>query len=257
MFAAQQESGERGRQSKRIEGGDRDGESDGEGKLAEENSGSAGEEGNGHKNGYEYQRGGDDCAGNFLHGVDRGFDGIGLAFLEVALDVFDNDNGVVHHQAGSKRDAEKRQRVDGEAEHLDESERADERDRDGDSRNDGGAPVLEENEDDENDQENCGPQGGDHVADGFADGVGRIESNFILHAGRKVLGQTVEFDQALAVHIEGVGGGELGDANADGFAPVVVEIGTVVFGAKFRATYVFQADQSAIGVALDDDVIEL
>ena len=52
--------------------------------------------------------------------------GLGLALLEVALDVFDHDDHVVDHQAGRQRDAKKRERVDGEAEELDEGEGADE-----------------------------------------------------------------------------------------------------------------------------------
>ena len=47
----------------------------------------------------------------------------------MALDVFNDDDGVIDDQAGGERDAEERQRVDGKAKQLDESKRADERDR--------------------------------------------------------------------------------------------------------------------------------
>ena len=57
---------------------------------------------------------------------------LGLAFLQVALDVFNHDDRVVDHQAGGERDAEQSQRVDGKAEQLDESKRPDERNRNGD-----------------------------------------------------------------------------------------------------------------------------
>src|SRR5450631_273510 len=59
------------------------------------------------------------------------------------------------------------------------------------------------------------------------------------------------------MHVEGVGGRELGDSDADGFAPIVVQVGTVVLGAEFGATDVPQTDESAIGITLQDDVIEL
>jgi hypothetical protein len=110
-----------------------------------------------HEDGDQHQRGGDDGAGDFLHGVGGGFGGAGLALLQVALDVFNHDNHVVDDQPGRQRDAEKRERVDGEAEQLDESERADERNWSGDEVNDRGSPVAEENEDHQDDQQIAEP----------------------------------------------------------------------------------------------------
>ena len=62
---------------------------------------------------------------------------------------------------------------------------------------------------------------------------------------------------AAAAHVEGVGRGELGDAEADGFVPVVIQIGAVIFGAELGVANVPQADERAIGIALQDDVVEL
>src|SRR5208337_166550 len=247
VLTAQQERGERGRESKRVEGGDGNREGDGQCELAEQNARGAGKEGYGREDG----------AGDFLHGVGRGFDGIGLAFLQMALDVFDDDDGVVDYEARGERDAEQGQGVDGEAEQLDESERADERDWDGDRGDDGGAPVFEENEDDKDDEEDGLAEGRDYVANGFADGVGGIEGELILHAGRKAFGKAVEFGDAAAVHVEGVGGGELSDADANRFVSAVVQVGAVVFGPKLGVADIAQTDESAIGIALEDDVIEL
>ncbi len=119
----------------------------------------------------------------------------------MALDVFDNDDGVVDYQAGGERNTEQRQRIDGEAEQLDERESADERDGNGDGGDDGGAPVFEENEDDQDDEDDGRAERRDYVADGFADCVGDIEGNLIFHAGRKVFGKAIEFGEALAVYV--------------------------------------------------------
>src|SRR6266478_9530886 len=175
----------------------------------------------------------------------------------MALDVFDNDDGVIDHQSGGERNSEQRQRVDGEAEQLDERECANERDRNRDRGDDGGAPVFKENKDDQNDEEDGRAEGRDYVADGFADCVGDIEGNLILHAGRKALGKALEFGEALAMYVEGVGGGKLSNAEANRVTPVVVQIGAVVFGAKLGAANVLQTNKRAIGIALEDDVIEL
>src|ERR1700676_4082263 len=175
----------------------------------------------------------------------------------MALDVFDNDDSVVDYQSGGERNAEQRQRVDGEAEQLDERECANERDRNRDRGDDGGAPVFEENEDDQNDEKDGGAERRDHVADGFTDCVGDIEGNLILHPGRKVFGKALKLGKALAVYVEGVGGGKLSNAQANRVAPVVIQIGAVVFGAKLGAANVLQTNKRAIGIALEDDVLEL
>src|SRR5271155_1467162 len=175
----------------------------------------------------------------------------------MSFDVFDDDDRVVDHQAGGERDTEQRQRIDGEAEQLDERKRPDQRDRNGDCRDDGRAPVFEKDEDDKNDEHNGGAQGRDYVADGFADRVSGIEGDLILHAGRKALGKAIQFGDALLMYIERVGGGELGDGDANRFAPVVVQVVGVVFGAELGVTHVFQTDQRAVRVALEDDVVEL
>ena len=57
--------------------------------------------------------------------------------------------------------------------------------------------------------------------------------------------------------VEGIGGRELRDADADSLLSVVIEIGAVVFGTEFGATHIAQAYQSAVVVALEDDVVKL
>ena len=57
-------------------------------------------------------------------------------------------------------------------------------------------PVAQKDEDDQDDQQDRGTNGKDNVADGFADGVGSIEGDFVLHAGRKALGKAIEFGDA-------------------------------------------------------------
>src|SRR3954470_21123476 len=74
---------------------------------------------------------------------------IGMIGIDVPLSVFNNNNGVVDYQACGERDSEKRQRINGEPEYLDERECANERYRNGDCRNNGGAPIQQEEENDD------------------------------------------------------------------------------------------------------------
>src|SRR5882724_11868807 len=71
---------------------------------------------------------------------------------QIALDVLHHHDGVVHHDADRKDQAEQRQIVEREAERRHDEEGADQRYRDGNDRNDGGAPGLQEQDDHEHDQ---------------------------------------------------------------------------------------------------------
>ena len=92
-------------------------------------------------------------------------------------------------------------------------------------------------------------QRGEHVADRFAHRVGGIEGILVLHAGRKLLRQPVQFGHGQAVHFESVRGRELGDAEADGIVSVEHQVRAVILGAEFGAADIFQANQSAVGIA--------
>ena len=69
------------------------------------------------------------------------------ALLDVAEDVLQHHDGVVHHQADRQHQRQQRQRVDGEAEQRHQGEGADQADRDRDDRDDRGAHRAQEHED--------------------------------------------------------------------------------------------------------------
>ena len=123
--------------------------------------------------------------------------------------------------------------------------------------NDRRPPVAEKNEDDQDDQQDRRANRDNHVADGFADRVRGIEGDLVCHAGRKTFGKTVQFGDALSMHVEGVGGGELRDGDAHRVVSVVVEVGAVILGAEFGVTDIPEANERAVGIALEDDVVEL
>jgi len=69
-----------------------------------------------------------------------------------ALDVLQHDDGVVHDDADGQHQAEQRQVVQREAEDRHEEEGANERNRNGDERNDGGPPRLQEHDHHDHDE---------------------------------------------------------------------------------------------------------
>ncbi len=146
---------------------------------------------------------------------------VAVLLAHVALDVLDDDDGVVHHQPGGEHDAEQRQRVDGEIQQLDESEGADQRDRNCDRGNQGAAPVLQEDEHHQHDEDDGFNQGLQHFADGVADKRRGVEGDRVLQTGRKAFREPVQLGADGLVHVESVGGGQLAYADAD--AVVAVE----------------------------------
>ena len=62
-----------------------------------------------------------------------------------------------------------------------------------------------------------------HFADGVADHGGGVEGDGVFQARRKALGELRERGLGLAVHIKGVGVGELHDADAHGIMAGVFE----------------------------------
>ncbi len=98
------------------------------------------------------------------------------------------------------------------------------------------APILQENEDDDNDQDDGFEKRAQHVADRFAYRVRRVEGELVLHPRRKALGQAVQLGNRLAVYFQSVGIRKLRDAEADGVVSVELQVGAVILGAEFRAS---------------------
>ena len=115
-----------------------------------------------------------------------------VMLVDVPLDVLDHDDRVVHHEARGERDAEERQRVDREAEQLHERERADERHRNRDRRNQRRAPVLQEQEHDEDDEADRLEQRRHDLANRLGDDRRRVERELDLQPRRKPLRQPIE-----------------------------------------------------------------
>ena len=174
----------------------------------------------------------------------------------MTFDVLDDDDGVVHDEPGGERDAEERQRVDREAEQLDEPERTDERHRDRDRRNQRRPPVLQEQEHDEHDERDGLRERRHDLANRFGDDARCLERDVHLHARRKAPGQTIDFRAHVAKHLQRVRGRELQDADADGIARLVARRGAVALGAELGARDVLHAHERAVGRALQDDVVE-
>ena len=97
----------------------------------------------------------------------------------VALDVFDDDDRVVHDQSDRKHDREQREQVEREAEDLHQKQRADERNRNRDDRHDDRAERAEEQKDHDHHDE----QRVDQRLHDFVDGVVDVSGGVVGHLG--------------------------------------------------------------------------
>ena len=141
----------------------------------------------------------------------------------MSLHVFNDDNGVVDHQASGQGNAKERKRIDGEAEQLDKCKGADERDRDGDRRNDGGTPIEQEQENDRDDDDNGLAQRDHDFLNGVVHGRGGIEGDLIFEPRRETSLQLFQSGLGARIHIERVGVGELLHADAMRRVAVVLQ----------------------------------
>jgi hypothetical protein len=133
-----QRRGQGQRHESRNQSRDRDGEREWTVELA----GDAWNEGGGYEHRGQHERDGDDGRADLVHGLVRRVPGR-ETLGDVALDVLDHDNGVVHHDADGEHHAEESQRIEREAERRHDSAGAHQRHRDGHDRDDRGAPGLQ------------------------------------------------------------------------------------------------------------------
>jgi len=132
VLAAEQKGGERGRQSQRVESGNGDRESDGQGELAEENAGGSGKKGDRHEDGDEHSDVAMTAPVTSFMASEAALMGLCSPSCKWRSMFSMTTMASSTTQAGGQGDAEQRERVDGEAQQLNEGERSDERDRDGD-----------------------------------------------------------------------------------------------------------------------------
>jgi hypothetical protein len=129
--------------------------------LAEELARDTGDEGGRDEHRAERECDGDQRAADLVHGPPRGLRRR-ITKAQVALDILDDDDGVIDHDTDGEHQSEQRQVVEREAKGGQDGEDADQRHRDGGDRNDRGAPSLQEQNDDQQHQQDRYDDGYDH-----------------------------------------------------------------------------------------------
>ena len=140
----------------------------------------------------QHQRDADDRREQRVHRADRGVMA-GHALLDIVRGAFDHDDGVVDHDADREHDRKQGRDIDGEAERRHRRKGADDRHRHRGRRHQHRAPVLQEDQDHDEDEQAGLDQRLVDLVDRFRDEFGGVERRVVGHVLRKRLRQPCIF----------------------------------------------------------------
>ena len=174
----------------------------------------------------------------------------------MVLDRFDHDDGIVDDETDGENETEERQCVDGKSDQREDGEGADEGNRNGEERNQRGAPALQKDKDDDDDEEECLEERFDDFLDARSDGLGCVERFGVGESGREAFGQAGHQFLRVLGRVERIRPRCL-VAGDDGrrFA-VEAPLNVVVLRAELDLGHVLEQKRRSVGVGTDDDVAE-
>src|SRR5690606_25364235 len=167
--------------------------------------------------------------------------------VDAAADVFQDDDGVIHHQRDGQHQRQQGQQVDGEAEDHQGDEGGGHGHRQGHCGHQHRTGVAEEQEDRQHHQYQGDAQGLVDLADGPFDKDRAVETGAQLHAFWQ--GRVDLLDQfgGGAGDFQGVGGGLAFQADTDHGHAIATEQVALLLGAALDQGYVTQAYQVVVG----------
>ncbi len=119
------------------------------------------------------------------------------------------------------------------------------------------APILQEDEHHDHDEDDRLHQRLQHFANGVADKGRGVEGDGVTQARRKSLGKPCQLGANGLIDIESIGGGQLADPDADTVVAVEAKLAAVVLGAQLGMANVSQTDEGSVTTGLQNDVVEL
>ena len=164
----------------------------------------------------------------------------------MALHIFHDNDGVVHHETDREHDREEGEKVDREAEQEHQERCTDERDGDGDDRDQRGADGAQEKVDDEDDQQQRFAEGFPDLVNGIPDVFRIIVRHGDFHACRELF---LDFGQRGADgldDIERVCGGQHPDPDEGRFLAVEADVRVVTLRAQLDVGDVFEPHDGVV-----------
>src|SRR6202011_2766371 len=198
----------------------------------------------------------DERGRNLREGATDGFEA-GLAGVAVDDDVLDDDDGVIDDQTDGGGEAAQRHEV----ERLSDDPEEEDGDGDGDGNNQAGdergAPVAQEEEEDDAGEDEADEDGVADAGDGLADQLGLVVEGLEVDVGGELGAELVDLGGDGVGDLDGVGGGLARDRKQDRGLAVGRDLGIDRHGGGLDGGDVGYANRSPAGGGLDDEVAEL
>ena len=175
-FAAEKSRAHHGGGGERDEQRHSDGYAENNGKFAEQAPDDSAHEKNGNEDGHQRSAHRENSKSDFTRAFHGGFIGLHAVF-DVAGNVFDDHDGIVDDEAGGDGEGHEREIVQAVMAKIHDAEGADEGERNGHARDDGGPDVSQECKDYENHKDNGNHEGDFHIVDGSANGGGAVDGH--------------------------------------------------------------------------------
>ena len=257
-LVAEENGAKRGRQRQRVQCRYQHGNADGDGELAKQLAGNAGNEGDRHENRKEHQPDRDDRTGDLVHRLERGLSRAEIRLLlHNALDVLDNDDRIIDDDADRQHHRQQGDRIGGIADQQQQRESADQADRNRDRRNDGGTQIAEEQKHHGDHEDEGLAQRPQHLVNGIVDENGRVVDDARLEPRRKPRAQPVQRPADGGRGLDGIGIRREIERDADGRPAVDARFGILVLRAHFDAGDVADAKDGAVRIGTQHDPAEL
>ena len=250
----QEAAREHRRERERDERRDDDGDGDRHGELVEEAPDNAAHEKEGDEDRNQGQADGKNGEPDFARSL------VGRlkrqhALFDVPLDVLHFDDGVVDHEADGDGEPHEREIVEAVAQRIHRRKRADDRDRNGQPRNDRGPQIAQENEHDGHHEHHGQDKRELNVRDGSANGRGAVDDRRDIDAGRNVGAERRQFLLDAVHRVDDVGARLLEHDQRDGALLSNPGRNRGIRRAFHGAADVPDADRRAIPISDDEIVI--
>ncbi len=233
------------------------GRDDGDRELPIDRPGRAAEEGHGQEHGREHRGDADQGARDLAHRLDRRLFGREALFLHDALHILHHHDGVIHQEADRQHHGEEGQHIDRIARHGEDGEGAQQHNGNGDGRDQGRAPILQEQEHHRDDQDHGRDQGDDHILDRELDEAAVIHREGRCDARRELGGKL----RHLLLHqgdcVQRIGAGGQLDREAGRGVAVVEAAEGVAVARQLHPCDVREPHHRAVGRGAQNDLAEL